>query len=234
MAAPIDIVYAFRWPDGETKTLKLSLESETSELLDPMSPAPPWAALDYNKCSHCPYRKESTPNCPVAARLGGVLKAFSDYKSHNELEIVVTTAERTYSKFTSLQSGLQSVFGLIIATSGCPYLKFLKPMARFHLPFSSLDETVVRSTSFYLLKQYFIARAGGVADLQLKGLEDAYGALLLVNEGLAKRIAAMRHDFQSGLGDAGPNAIVILDSLAQMLSMEINSELSSLAPIFAD
>lgn len=83
----------------------------------------------------------------------------------------MTTEDRAYLKVASLQEGLQGIFGLIMATSGCPHMDFLKPMARFHMPFSSSIETMVRTTSLYLLKQYFNLKDGKPADFLLKGLE---------------------------------------------------------------
>ena len=37
-----------------------------------------------------------------------------------------------------------------MALSGCPVLEQLKPMARFHLPFASVEETIYRAASMYL------------------------------------------------------------------------------------
>jgi hypothetical protein len=233
MSETLEIIYDFQWPEGSKEQFKVSINAETNQIMGDFAEIPKWTELDYEQCGHCTLKKSDSAYCPVVIHLDLVVKSFAAYKSHNEVQINVTTKERGYSKFTSLQVGLQSIFGLIMATSGCPFLKFLKPMAHFHLPFATLEETVTRSISFYLLKQYFVAHRGGVPDWELKGLDEAYNLLTQVNQGLAQRIGKMKSDFAKGSGDASPNAIVILDSFAQLLSMEINSELGSISPIFA-
>jgi hypothetical protein len=233
MADVIDIVYNFEWSEGSKEQFKISINAETNQIMGEFAEIPKWTELEYEKCSHCTLKETDSVYCPVAIHLDRVVRSFTAYKSHNEVQIHVITKDRDYSKFTSLQVGLQSIFGLIMATSGCPFLKFLKPMAHFHLPFSTLEETVSRSISFYLLRQYFVARKGEIPDWELKGLDEAYNLLTQVNQGLAQRIGKMKEDFANGSGDASPNAIVILDSFAQLLSMEINSELGSISPIFA-
>lgn len=233
MSETLEVVYKFQWPEGSKEEFKISINAETNQIIGDILTVPTWTELEYQKCEHCTLKETDSVYCPVAIHLDRVVNKFSAYKSHNEVQITVVTKDRDYAKFTSLQVGLQSLFGLIMATSGCPFLKFLKPMARFHLPFSTLEETVSRSISFYLLKQYFIARKGEAPDWELKGLDEAYGLLTQVNQGLAQRIGKMKEDFDKGSGDASPNAIVILDTFAQILSMEINSELGSISPIFA-
>jgi hypothetical protein len=233
MSEILDIIYDFQWPEGSKEQFKISINAETNQIMGEFADVPTWTELEYQQCGNCSLKKADSVYCPVAIHLDRVVKSFTAYKSHNEVQITVTTKDRTYAKFTSLQVGLQSIFGLIMATSGCPFLKFLKPMAHFHLPFSTLEETVTRSISFYLLKQYFIAQKGGTPDWKLHGLDNSYSLLTEVNRGLARRIAKMKEDFAKGSGDASPNAIIILDSFAQLLSMEINDELSSISPIFA-
>lgn len=233
MSEMIDVIYDFQWPDGAKEQFKISIYSENHQISGTFAEIPKWTELEYEQCGHCTLKNSDSIYCPVAIHLDRVVKKFSAYKSHHEVNITVTTKDRSYVKFTSLQVGLQSIFGLIMATSGCPFLRFLKPMAHFHLPFASLEETVTRSISFYLLRQYFVAHNGGVPDWELKGLDEAYGLITQVNQGLAARIGKMKEEFEKGSGDASPNAIVILDTFAQILSMEISSELSSIAPIFA-
>jgi hypothetical protein len=140
--------------------------------------------------------------------------------------VEVETAERTYRKQLALQDGLFGLFGLIMATSDCPFLEFLRPMARFHLPFSNLTETMVRATSFYLLKQYFVAKNGGTPDFELKELRKHYDLLEEVNRGMIERIHSI------SAADAETNSIVILDTLAQLLSNQLNNKLSDLDSIF--
>jgi hypothetical protein len=77
--------------------------------------------------------------CPVVLNLAGIVEVFRDYFSYESVKVTVTMRERVSWKTTSLQEGLTSLLGLIIVTSGCPVMEHLKPMARFHLPFSTLE-----------------------------------------------------------------------------------------------
>ena len=122
--------------------------------------------------------------------------------------------------------GLSAIFGVIMATSDCSIMNFLKPMARFHLPFSSVEETTVRTTSIYLLGQYFRHKDQSDIKMDFKTLENHYAQVRLVNEGIIKRISSVSKQ------DADKNAIVTLHSLSLFLSMEIDYSLSSLEYIF--
>jgi len=113
-----------------------------------------------------------------------------------------------------------------MATSGCPALDIMRPMAWFHLPFANVDESLFRSTASYLLRQYFQAQAGAVPDFQLAEIKTLYHQVELVNHGMLERI---RH---ATVLDADRNAIVILNSLAQILSLEVDSGLDRLRPLF--
>jgi hypothetical protein len=114
-----------------------------------------------------------------------------------------------------------------MATSGCPVLDFLKPMARFHLPFANMEETMVRSISFYLLRQYFNKKKGIETDFDLGGLENNYAEIAMVNKGIVARISKLIEN-----GDADQNAITLLDCFALMLGMEIQSQLDGLEYLF--
>jgi hypothetical protein len=101
-------------------------------------------------------------------------------------------------------------------------------MARFHLPFSTGDETTVRAVSMFLLRYYL--RGGGRGDFQsaVKDLEKRYARVRQVNEGLFARITHV------GSEDADKNAIIMLHSLSQLLSMQIDENLDSIAGYFSD
>ena len=121
---------------------------------------------------------------------------------------------------------LSSIMGVIMATSDCPIMDLFRPMARFHLPFSTVEETTVRSVSMYLLRQYFMAQHKKAADFRLKGLDRHYARVQQVNTGFLARID------QVVSSDADNNALVILHSLSQILSIEIDYSLSSLDYLF--
>jgi hypothetical protein len=129
-------------------------------------------------------------------------------------------------KNTLVQEGLSSIMGIIMATSGCPTMDILKPMARFHLPFATVDESMFRSISVYLLRQYFLYQKGKTGDFFLKNVQAYYQEIEKVNTGILDRIKHASHL------DADRNAIVILNALAQILNMEIDDDLRSLRCLF--
>jgi hypothetical protein len=152
---------------------------------------------------------------------------FMDLFSYHDCTVTCETAERSYFKKTSVMEGLSAIFGVVMATSDCPIMEFLKPMARFHLPFSTIEETTVRTASMYLLAQYFRHRDQPGMKFDFKILEKHYTRVQQVNEGLLRRINSVSSE------DADKNAIITLHSLSQFLSMEIDYSLGGLEPIFA-
>ncbi|MGH7398032.1 MAG: DUF6901 family protein, partial [Candidatus Rokuibacteriota bacterium] len=166
------------------------------------------------------------PYCPVATNLATLVEAFKDKASVAEAIVSVTTEERTYVKRLPLQRGIFGIFGLVMATSSCPYMEFLKPMARFHLPFSTAEETIVRSVSMYLLHQYFVVKRGEQPDLGLEHLETHYENIQKVNDGILERIKGVAKN------DADLNALIILQGFADLLTMAISKDLSKIEPLF--
>lgn len=231
--AEIHCRYLFAFNTPEEQQYNLYFDADTMVLLEKSFEAQTnenmaWAELESNKCPHCPLSKDQSPYCPTATALGRIAKKFANVKSYTETKVAVVTTDRTYLKQTSTQEALHSIFGLIMATSGCPYLAFLRPMARFHLPFANSTETMVRSLSFFLLRQFFERSRGDGAVIDLKPLIKNYEHVQIVNKYLTERIRSL------GKGDADLNAIVILDSFASLLSMQINDDFSELRPLFME
>jgi hypothetical protein len=221
------ITYEFQFDGGNTKRFELPLDATTVTLVLPESnDQPEWTQLEYRQCSCCPLDPRSTPYCPLAVNIAELVEEFKTAISSDSCTVTCYTPERTYMKQTSIQDGLFSIFGIVMATSGCPILDFFKPMARFHLPFSSVQESVFRSTSIYLLRQYFEHKRGKRPDLDLDRLDTHYSKVQEVNHGLLHRTENI------GEKDADTNAIVILNALAQLLSVEIEENLNSLEYLF--
>jgi len=218
----LKIVYQFEMDKTHIQKYELNFNEDSMRLNSDISaPAESdWTRLEHKQCSHCPLNSVSSPHCPIAKNLKSVASHFAGEKSFKEATISVSTRERVYVKKASLQEGLQGIFGLIMATSGCPHMDFLRPMARFHLPFATYVETMVRSISFYLMKQYFLIKDGKQSNLDLKGLEDGYAQVAKVNQGIVERIRGVSK------GDADQNAMVILDGFAQLLTMEIKGNMN--------
>jgi hypothetical protein len=220
---PHSIVYQFKFEDGDSKTFTVLLDPDTISLILPESEfTPEWTLLDHYKCSCCPLNKEERPHCPIAVNIAELSEAFTSSVSSENCTVTCTTPERTYVKEGTIQDGLFSIFGIIMATSDCPIMSFFKPMARFHLPFSTVEETVFRTTSIYLLRQYFEYRNGKEPDLDLKKLNLQYDNVQIVNRSILNRINSV----------AQKDAIIILNTLAQMLSMELRHGLNSFEYLF--
>jgi hypothetical protein len=223
----IKIVYDFAFPDGDTRSYTVELDRASLSYRPASTEQPPaWARLENHQCGHCPLSPAEHPYCPVATNLSALVESFKDKASVAEARVTVTTEERTYVKDIPLQRGIFGIFGLVMATSSCPYMDFLKPMARFHLPFSTAEETIVRSVSMYLLRQYFVAKRGEQPDLGLEHLETHYENIQKVNDGILERIKGVVKN------DADLNALIILQGFADLLTMAISKDLSKIEPLF--
>lgn len=221
--------YQFSYEDGRTTNYLITLDPETLSLVagERDCELPEWTQLGFKQCVCCPLKPDQYPHCPIAVNIMELVEAFNTVFSYHDCDVVCRTAERTYSKKTSVMEGLSAIFGVIMATSDCPIMEFLKPMARFHLPFATIEETTVRTASMYLLAQYFKNRDRSFISYDFKSLEKHYVRVQQVNEGLLQRIHSITSE------DADKNAIITLHSLSQFLSMEIDYSLSGLEHIFA-
>jgi len=221
------IIYDFILTNGQQKRFEILLDSDTLLMIrQEQASKPNWTRLEYHQCENCPLDTTTTTHCPVAVNIADIVEEFKDMVSSDECKARCHTPERIYLKKTSIMEGLTSIFGIIMATSNCPVLDFFKPMARFHLPFSTAEETMVRSTSMFLLRQYFKTGEDNNPGHYIKKLEEHYAKVKTVNEGLFKRISTV------GSEDADKNAIVMLHSLSQLLCVEINYSLDSLKYLF--
>ena len=227
--SPLKFNYQFRFPSGEMTHYEILLDPESLSLIHEAydQELPEWTRLAYEQCKGCPLNASAHPHCPIAVNIMELVEAFKTIFSYHDCTVTCETAERTYSKNTSVMEGLSAIFGMIMATSDCPVMEFLKPMARFHLPFATIEETTVRTASMYLLAQYFQNRDNPGMCFDFKELEKHYAKVQLVNEGLLGRINSISSE------DADKNAIITLHSLSQFLSMEIDYSLGGLERIFA-
>ena len=225
MSGNISYVYDFAFPDGKRTRFTVEMEAATLNLIPEIQREyPDWAALEFGKCSGCMLDERLEPLCPVAVSIVHPVEVFRDSLSYEEAEVTVEGPERRYSKSTSLQVGLSSLFGLIMATSGCPSLERLKPMARFHLPFATTDETTVRVMGSYLLAQYIRLRQGAEPDWDLEYLVSMYDTIREVNKNLVKRLRKI-----SGMKDANLNALLNLDCFA--INIKLSVDLSAIEEI---
>lgn len=219
-------LYNFKFQDGTEKKFEVVLDEATLELVrENPNPEPEWTKLKYSQCDNCPL-PDTVEYCPVAVSLAGLVDAFSDAVSYEAAEVTVETSVRTYFKKTSLQKGLSGIIGIYMSTSNCPVLSKLRPMTRFHLPFANSLETFFRSISSYLTAQFLLMRQGQQPDWDLKGLQEIYKEVNIVNKGMADRL------HQATQKDANINAVVILHSFGDGITYFIESGLADLEPMF--
>ncbi|MEJ2685753.1 MAG: hypothetical protein P8124_00850 [Gammaproteobacteria bacterium] len=223
----LEIEYRFLSEVGDSWRYRLRLDPLTlAHRLVPRAAYPSWVDLTAHQCRNCPLARDTTPRCPAAVSLVDLVEAAGALTSHEMVRVEVHTPERTVTTDTTLQRGLSSLLGLVLATSGCPHAAYFRPMARFHLPLADENETIYRATSMYLLAQYFVAREGRPADLGLSGLTAIYNDVQLVNRALAERLrVACRQD-------APVNAVILLDVIAKALPLTIGSQLAELRHLF--
>jgi hypothetical protein len=223
----LSFLYRFRLADGRRQDIELRVDTATLEPRpNPAAERPDWTRLDFHQCANCPLAPREFPHCPLALQLSQLMPLCEGLLSHDEVDVEAVTAERTVVKHTTAQRALSSLMGLIIATSGCPHTVFLKPMARFHLPLSSEEETVYRASSMYLLAQYFRNKQGEPADFELLGLKRTYDALHQINLAMASRLRAVSSK------DSAVNAVVMLDLFTKAMPYSIEESLEEIRYLF--
>lgn len=219
--------YRIRLPDGAQRELVIAIDGATLVCLEPAPESHPWTLLTYEQCPHCPLHADSSPLCPMAARLAPMVSILGPLLSHDELQVEVEWGHRLLTANTTAQRLASSILGLIAATSGCPRTAFLAPLAWFHLPLPTEEETVFRAASTYLLGQYLVVAGGGTADWSLTALASRYESLHEINVAMAKRLRDASSE------DAAVNGVVLLDLLAKAIPYSVAESLASLRPLFA-
>lgn len=214
--------YIFTLKDGQKKEFKVTLDRKTLGLAKMnAASAPAWTDLSNRKCSNCPLKESESPKCPAAVALAvtGVVETFGSSVSYDDVHVVVETEQRNFEKYVPLQKGLSGLVGLLMVSSGCPIMRRLRPLIRYHLPFSNLDETQFRILSMYLLGQYLLSRKGKTPDWALKSLSKLYEDIHEVNQGFVSRLLT------TVKGDAGPNALVILNAFADAITFSVDGKM---------
>lgn len=201
----------------DRRTFKLDIPAQ--------APRPDWTRLGHHRCPNCTL-PDDCAHCPAALGISMFLPTFKDAVSHDKAVVEVETGHRTIVAKTTLQTGLGSLIGLVCATSGCPLTRFLRPMARFHLPFASEEETLFRTFSIFLLGRYLESGGSGTVSVGVEGLRAHYADAEGVNRGMAERIRAA---FSK---DAVVNAIVILDIFAQAVPYVVDDALAELRYLY--
>lgn len=227
MSSIQSFTYIFEYPDGKSKSFELKFDQETFEAVEvDIEGAPEWTDLKVHQCDHCPLDPAQHKKCPLAANLHRLVGDTDDLFSYDEVNIKVISGDRTYMIKTNAQRGISSMMGLMIPGCGCPYTAYFRPMARFHLPFSDTFETIYRTTSMFLLAQYFKNKKGQGGTLDVGGLKDIYGNVQKVNKFICERLREVCKK------DSSLNAVVLLDMFSLVLPMSIENSLAEIESLF--
>ncbi len=226
--APLSVRYSFRMRDGSVREEAVQLDPTSLADVAPVAAdGPGWTLLAFERCPNCPLPAATGARCPAAARLAPLAAAFGETLSVEDCEAEVEISGRTVGKRLAAAPALGSLLGLKFATSGCPILGRLRPMARFHVPFADETETLYRAAGLYLIAQHLRATTGEPPDWSLSGLVAIYEDVGRVNQAFAKRLRA------AGKADANVNALVHLDMFAKWVPASILDRLEDLRELLA-
>ncbi len=227
-SSQVSLMYKFKMADKRSIEFEILLSSDKftyQPVSEPDKPA--WTELGFHMCDGCKLADTGVSHCPVAVNLQDIVTTFKSDVSYDKIDLSIVTAERTYSKENvTMQSGLSSILGIIMVTSGCPCLDYLRPMVATHLPFASIDESIYRAMSMYLLAQFTRAKNDLEPDWSMEGLRQIYSEIDAVNISMVKRLRAATEE------DASLNAVVILDSFAKLVPMSIDGSFGGMDKLF--
>ena len=223
-----EIKYEFSFEDGSSWAYTLNFDAEHHFV--PAAEATQreikgWTRLKFNQCPHCPLSTADTLQCPVARNLDQMVEDSKNTLSITRALVTVTTPERTISRECATQDGLRSLFGVIMASSACPHLDWLRPLARFHLPFADTDETLFRVLSLQLLHQFF-NEEGSSLESASERTKERYSNVEKVNHAFIGRIRSYCD------ADADKNAIAALDVFVQLFQYQAEGDFGSLRKYF--
>lgn len=223
----VNVLYRIKLDDNTTEDFNFKLDDETFDLADNGPAEPPaWTELGFQQCSHCPLSTEEHSHCPLALQMFNVVDRFHNTRSIDEVDVEVVTEERTVTQRTALQRVIASMLDLVYPACGCPKTAYMKPLARFHLPLCSEEETVFRVTGMYLLAQYFLKQTAGRGRIELDGLGEIYNDLHILNTSIARRLQ------NATLSDSTKNAVTLMDMYSTLVPLLLEDELVEMRGFF--
>ncbi|HEX3045110.1 MAG TPA: hypothetical protein VHY08_10165 [Bacillota bacterium] len=217
---PIRIVYRFTFQNGEKKEFVVEIDRVSLHLINRSGTRKTyeWAELGFHRCPRCSLDPKQYQYCPIALNMIDLIEFFKGATSQEMVDVEIETKERKYFKTTTIQSGLSSLMGIYMVTTGCPTMEKLKPMVRFHLPFASDEETRYRAITMYLMAQYFLNKKGQRPDLNLTNLVKIYDDIRILNNHFCERLQHFHVE------DASINAVVVLDCFANSVIFSITED----------
>ena len=220
------IEYLFTFSDDRTWAYSID---ETQALPEHESPetAPDWMLLKNNRCSVCSLGQDRKL-CPAAQAIAPVVDTFAARISYEDLDMQVQLRGLEIHAKTQAQEALRSLIGLLLPLSDCPVMRKLRPMARFHEPLASPQQTVFRVFGMYLVEQFLRSRDGQEPEWELKGLLELYQHIHEVNVKLAERLRMISS------ADANINGLTLLDVLAHAVDFGFESSEEQLRVLFAE
>jgi len=226
---PVKILYRIQLSEQVTEEFNYHLHPETFEIIStPNKEAlPDWTELGFKQCPNCPLKVEEHPHCPMAVQLHHMVERFHNTSSIDQVKVKVVTEQRTLIKSTDLQSAISSMLGLLFPISGCPKTEGMKPLARFHVPMGSEEETVFNVAGMYLLAQYFLNLKNKNGVLSFDGLIKMYEDLHIVNKHVASRLQTVTRS------DSVKNAITLLDMYCSLIPMLLQDQLVEMRSFFS-
>lgn len=224
----LNIIYRIKLSDAVTEEFDYEMDAENFEIISApkTEKLPPWTELGFKQCSNCPLKPEDHPHCPMAVQLHHIVDRFHTTRSIDEVVLEVVTEERTVIQKTALQNAISSMLGLVFPISGCPRTEGMKPLARFHVPLASEEETVFNVSGMYLLAQYFVNLKSKKGVLSFDGLISMYNELHIVNKSVASRLQAVTSS------DSVKNAITLLDMYSSLVPMLLQDQLVEMRRFF--
>jgi len=219
------ITYRFDLPDGTSTAFEVDLDRQVPyQVLDAARPR--WTRLDPQRCAVCPL--QDAAHCPAALDIEEIVRVFGVIASFEMLDVHVQSPERDYFRRCDARTGLRSLLGLVLATSGCPILGQFRGLAGFHLPFASRQEALFRAVSACLLKNYFslgpTASVAAVCDLG--PLVTLYEQMQVVNQSLCQRLRS------AGEAESSVSALVQMFSHSVLFTEAAPKYLEELRDLF--
>ena len=129
---PITIQYRFRFQERKEDVYRLKLDGETMEFIGPVpEDLPDWTRLSVCQCSNCTLPIETSERCPAAVNMVEIVRNFQQLLSYDKTVVIVKTGERVIYSRTTIQRGVCSMMGLLMASSACPHMPFFQTHGSF-------------------------------------------------------------------------------------------------------